>query len=504
MKWFFGKCDRPVLIATVLVLIALSIASIIAGEEAAFVVQGIVDVLYKGIDWLLALYPVACIIFVLYVSFSRWGKLKLGNDDDKPEYSTFAWISMLTCAGLAVGLVFWSVAEPLIHYMNTPYLAEPQSDDAILIALAITDLNWGIPVWTIFAVAGLAIGVAAYRNGKPLSYSSAFIGLFNMKENGIAARIFNFIFSAFAVVGISVSLGMGVIAISYRFEAIFGFDAGFITSIGVMVCIGALFTISSIVGIKQGMARVSKAAVIIALLLLVFIILAGPTSFVLRVLVQSLGVHIVYFPYMLTFTDPTGATQGWPTEWSLFYWAWTLVTMPYVGGFFAQISKGRSIRQYCFGTIIPPTALSIVWFTGIGGAAIDLVSNGTSEIWEATQANTESSFFILLDYLPLGAITTAIALVVLILFMATSCDSVINYISRILSYDEDEPRPGLKLTIALVIILCPLALIAGGGLQTIKNVTLIAAVPFLVLGILNIISTIRLLNEESTEEHTIT
>ena len=501
MKSIIGKYDKRVFWATMAAAIALCAAAMLLGDGAIAVTEWAKLGIYEKIDWALALYAVGCVGFLLFVSFSKWGSKKLGAVDDEPEYSTFTWAAMLMCCGVAVGVFFWSVAEPLYHYMQTPYLTEAQSPEAVSVSLGIVDFNWGICIWALYAVIGLAIGISAYRHGGDFSFSSAFSGFGGLTKKAGIAQFLNFVCSFFTIIGLSISLGMGTLSISYGISRVFGFDCGVAVDMVVLLVVGAVFAVSSIRGIKRGMARVSNAAIIITLGLLLFILLCGPTSFILRTIVESMGIYIQYFPVMAFFTDPSGQTDGWPLKWTLFYYAWALTWTPYVGGFFAKISKGRTIREFCIGTMMLPTIISIAWFGTVGGATLGMFTDGVADLWTSVQAQTESGFFVLLDQLPLSSLTSCVVLVDLVLFMATSCDGAVNYVSLILSREEGEPKIGLKLLVAAMMVVCPLALIIGGGLETIRNVALIAGVPFIALGVMAMVSSKRLLkNENQVEE----
>lgn len=502
MRNILGKYDKTVFWITVSTVVTLCVLAICFGEAAVVVTEQVKTVLYGGIDWALALYAVCCVGFLIFVSFSKWGSKKLGALDDKPEYSTFTWAAMLMCCGVAVGIFFWSVAEPLYHYMQTPYLSAPQSPEAIPTALAIVEFDWGICIWALYAVVGLAIGVSAYRHGSDFSLSSAFSGFSCMKKKVGISRLLNFVCSFFTIIGLSISLGMGTLSISYGISKVFGFDSGLVVNVAVMLVVGAVFTISSIRGIKRGMALISNTAILITIGLVLFILICGPTSFILRAVVQSLGIYLQYFPFMAFFTDPGGETANWPLSWTLFYYAWALTWTPYVGGFFARISKGRTLRQFCLGTMILPTLISVIWFGTVGGATLGMLTDGITELWTSVQVQTEAGFFVLLDQLPLTMVISLIVLIDLVLFMATSCDGAVNYVSLILSKENGEPTIGLKLLVSGLMVLCPIALIVGGGLDTIKNVALIAGVPFVLLGVLTMISTVRLLGgEEKSEDY---
>lgn len=494
MRNLFGKCDLAVLSAVVVSVAALCAIAMIAGDGMTAVTGVVMKTLYEQCDWALALYALASVVFLVFVSLSKWGGKKLGSDESAPEYSTFTWAAMLVCCGLAVGVFFWSVAEPLHHYMNTPYLAESQTAEAISVSLGIVDFDWGISIWALYAVVGLAIGIAAYRFDAGFSFGSAFSGL-SLKGGGRGvARMLNYICSLFTVLGLSVSLGMGVLSISYGIADVLGLDCGIATDIAVMCVIGIIFTISSILGLKRGMARLSNAAVFLAIGLLLFVLFFGPTSFILRAAVESFGVYLQYFPTMALFTDPGGQTDGWPLTWTLFYYAWALSWTPYVGGFFAKVSKGRTVRQFCLGTMILPAVACIVWFDVIGGASIGLYLDGVTELWTAVQAQTEAGFFVLLEQLPLPAITGIVVLIDLVLFMTTSCDGAVNYVTLALS-NGAEPKNGLKIVVSVMVVACPIALIVGGGLETIKNVALIMGPPFIVFGIMSMVSAVRMLEE---------
>lgn len=220
--------------------------------------------------------------------------------------------------------------------MNTPYLGEPQTPAAISVSMGIVNYNWGVSIWSLYGVVGLAIGIAAYKYGAGFSFGSAFVGVSQRGSGTGIARVLNYVCAVFTVIGLSVALGMGTLSISYGITKVFGFDWGTATNLVVMLVVGLIFTISSICGLKRGMARLSNVAVCLAAGLLLYVLFFGPTSFILRTAIESLGVYVQHFPTMALFTDPGRQTDGWPVSWTLFYYAWALSWTPYVGGFLRE------------------------------------------------------------------------------------------------------------------------------------------------------------------------
>jgi len=497
MNKFLGDYDSPLFWLNTIALVAICFLAIFFTDQFSAFWNGLQSFLTATFGWFYTLVIAATLVFCFYLAFSKYGTLRLGKDDEKPEYSTFTWVAMLFSAGIGVGVYFWGVAEPMYHYMQTPYLAEPGTPEAMAQGLAITFFHWGIHGWAPYALVGLGIGFAAYRLGKPLSFSSSLYGLMGDKIHGPWGKVLDFLCAFATVAGLSTSIGMGVLSLSYVVSKLFGLENSVTVNLGVMVAIFIFYAFSTTAGIKKGMARVSSINVYICFGVALFVLIFGPTRFLINLFMDSMGQYIQYMPFMTFWSDSVNQT-GWLGWWTIFYWAWWLAWTPFVGGFLARISRGRTLKQYLLGAIIFPSMILIIWFNIMGGTGIHLQSTNALPLWDAVQASTESGYYLMLEAFPFTTLISVIALVNLLTFLVTSADAGSMYVGVVLSKGVADPTVGMKFICAILIAALPIALIIGGGLKALQTMSIVAAFPFAITTVLTMYSVIKMFNLDAS------
>lgn len=496
MNKILGEYDKTLFWSNLILCVFILAAGIIYPKQFESVWNKLQELVTVNFGWFYLLLVGICIVFLFWVTFSKYGHVKLGKDDDRPEYSTFSWIAMLFSCGVGVGFIFWGVAEPLYHYMQTPYLAEPGTPEAVPVALALSTMHWGLHGWALFSVCGLAIAFAAYRMNQPLTLAGGLYGILGDGVKGPWGRVADFL-SAFATIaGISTTIGMGVISISYAATHLFGFADTMALKVVIMGLMILIFIISSAVGIKRGMKRISSINVWLALGVMIFLFVFGPTRFILNILVNVTGTYINNLVFMTFWTDPVEQT-GWLGWWTVFYWGWWLAWTPFTAGFIAKISKGRTIREFLLGVLFLPTALTLIWFCVLGGSSIHAEINGTVALWEAVQANTGSGIYMLLTTYPLPFLMSIILAINLLTFIVTSADASSFYCAVVMSKGNQEPKTTLKIVMGCLIGGLGLILLLTGGLKALQTMSIVAALPFSFVVLLTMFSIVKMFKADA-------
>ncbi|MCK8825961.1 BCCT family transporter [Fuchsiella alkaliacetigena] len=481
MKKYFGDYDKPLLIATIVSVIAICAFAVLRTAAFDAFWNGLQSFLTGSFGWLYILVAAACVAFCLFIGFSKYGDIKLGKEDEEAEYSMFAWASMLISAGVGVGFYFWGLAEPLTHWMETPYLAEAGSKEAVTTGVSISFLHWGIHGWAIYVITGLGIALAAYKLDKSLSFSAGLYGILGDKIKGPIGKVLNFLCAFATIAGLAASLGMGVLSLSFIVVRLFSLPDTVLLKVAIMGVVMIIYLITTALGLKKGMAKLSSLNVYMAIGVLVFIYLFGDTIFLTDLFVNSIGDYVGNIVHMSFWTDPLGQQGDWLGWWTLFYWAWWFSWAPYIGGFLARISKGRTVREFVLGGMFLPTILCFVWFTVMGGTGIQLEMSGAMPLWDSVQNEVASGFYLMLDDFPLTFLISCVALINLTTFLTTSADAGSTYLGVLLSRGSSTPRKGLKIIGGVLLAALPIALIYGGGLEALQTVALVGAFPFAII-----------------------
>ncbi|MFO8191472.1 MAG: BCCT family transporter [Bacillota bacterium] len=479
-KRVLGDYDPYIFWLTLVVLAIAIIIGIIAPDQFAAALNTAQSFIVTNFSWFYMLVIAGAIGFIFWMFFSKYGSIKLGKDSDKPEYSNFAWFAMLFSCGIGVGFLFWGVAEPLNHFMQPPYLAAGDTPAAAPVGIMISVLHWGIHGWVVYAVIGMALAYSTYRLGNPLKFSSTLYPILGEKAEGPLGKIVDFLAVFATIAGISTTLGMGVISIKYGTTFLFGFTMTELYVIIALIILIAAYTISAITGLNRGIKKLSTLNMYLAFFVLAFIFIFGPTRFLLDLMSDSLGAYISNFVFMTFWTDSVNK-DPWLGWWTIFYWAWWLAWGPFVGGFIARISKGRTIREFIVGVLFAPLALTVVWFSFVGGATIHAQSTGLVDMWGAVSADVGSGIYTLLSAYPLGGIIAYVVFLNMLTFIITSADSASFFVSMIVSKGNPEPKIGMRIIWGISLGLSAIILTLSGGLQALQTVSIVAALPFAVV-----------------------
>ncbi|MHA7281574.1 BCCT family transporter [Arthrobacter sp. TMS2-4] len=478
-----ARLALPVFIPAAALIVLFVAFVLVSPDTAATLFAGIQENVIGGFGWYYVAIVAFFVAFSLWVGFSRYGDIRLGKDDDKPEFSTMSWFALLFAAGMGIGLVFWGVAEPLNHFAS-PRPGVTGTDVQIgQQAITQTFLHWGLHAWSIYVVVGLSIAYAVHRRGRPISIRWTLEPLLGDRVKGAWGHAIDVVALVGTLFGVATSLGLGVLQISSGLDSANVLAATEATQVGLILCITALTIVSVISGVGKGMKWLSNINLVLAGLLLLVVLFAGPTLFLLREFVQSIG-HYLQNVVGLTFNTLafSGAEgEAWQAGWTTFYWGWWMSWAPFVGIFIARISKGRTVREFVAGVLLVPTTLGFLWFSVLGGSAIyrEIFGQG-GLIADDGSVDTENALFGLLGGLPGGPALLIGAILLIAIFFITSADSGALVMSMISTGGDPNPKNWIRVFWALLAALVAIALLLVGdtGLSSIQTAAILTALPF--------------------------
>jgi choline/glycine/proline betaine transport protein len=452
------------------------------------------DFIVDTFGWFYILAVGGFLVFVLYLLLSPYGAIKLGRDDDEPDYSYLTWFAMLFSAGMGIGLLFYGVAEPIMHFGDPPGM-EGGTVAAAQRAMEITVFHWGLHAWAIYIVVGLALCYASYRHGLPLTIRSTLYPLLGDKVNGPIGQLVEILAIFGTLFGVATSLGVGVQQINAGLEYLGLIDISTLNQVLLIAGITTAATVSVVSGLDVGIRRLSEANLVLGAVLLLFVFIAGPTLFLLSAMVENTG------RYLQTVVEATFRTMPyedseWQKNWTLFYWGWWISWSPFVGMFIARISRGRTIREFIAGVLLVPSALGIVWFTVFGETAIHRELYGQGGIVEAVSGEMATAVFVMLEGLPWGSISTVVATLLVATFFVTSSDSG-SLVIDILSTDGNpDPPVASRVFWAVTEGVVAALLLVLGGLTALQTAAITTALPFTVIMVFICIALYRGLRAE--------
>ncbi|WP_156290474.1 glycine betaine uptake BCCT transporter [Oceanobacillus salinisoli] len=464
-------------------------------NQVTSVIQGF---LVDHFGWFYLMSATAFLIFCIYLIFSRYGTMKLGRPEDKPEFSYLTWFAMLFSAGMGIGLVFWGAAEPLSHFYTPPY-GEGGTPEAAKTAMKYSFLHWGLHPWAVYATIALALAYFKFRKQAPGVVSSILQPLFGDKVKGPFGTAVDTIVVFATVFGVATSLGFGAIQISGGLSYLFGFNQTTLLQLIIIAIVTVLFMVSAMTGLSRGIKYLSNSNLILASLLMIFVLVLGPTGFILNFFTTTLGSYIQDLPSMSLRMSPFNEeNMGWTNAWTIFYWAWWIAWAPFVGTFIARVSRGRTVREFVLGVLLVPTIIGALWFTVFGGTAIDLdLYHGTNIIEEINNYGEEVALFAVLEHLPLGTLISILGIVLISTFFITSADSATLVLGMQTTGGNLDPSNRVKFTWGIIQSATAAVLLWQGGLGALQTASIIAAFPFTIIMILIVISLIKSFKEDA-------
>ncbi|MGY5847974.1 BCCT family transporter [Salegentibacter sp. HM20] len=491
----FGlELNGPVFFTSAFIIIVSIVLTLIFREQAEAYFDKIQNFVADNAGWFFILSVNVYLIFMLYLAFSKFGSLRIGGPKAKPEFKTLSWFAMLFSAGMGIGLLFWSISEPVFHF-NTPPMAEGGTPEAARQAMNFTFLHWGFHAWAIYALVGLALAYFAYSRGLPLTIRSVFYPFLGDKIYGKIGNVID-IFAVLATLfGLATSLGLGVKQIAAGLEHVFDIDKGINTQVFLIAGITLIATISVVLGVDKGVKVLSEWNMRIAVLLLLLVLVLGPTIFIFKSFVQNTGNYFYSFLEISTWTE-TYTGRDWQNSWTVFYWGWWIAWSPFVGMFIARISKGRSIKEFILGVLIVPSLVTFFWISAFGSSAIQEALLGNNAIVDAVNEDVAIALFIFLEEYPLAIVLNLVAVLLIAGFFVTSSDSGSLVIDSLTSGGKIDAPVGQRVFWAITEGTVAAVLLIGGGLQALQTASIVTGLPFAFILLFMCYSLYKGLNED--------
>lgn len=480
------------------ITIALIVITVGYGAFASESFEGITsnakNFVASSFGWYYLLLLSSLLLLSIFLIFSPYGKIRLGKNTDRPEFSTITWIAMLFSAGMGIGLVFYGAAEPLSHFVS-PATEDPSTNEAFKEGLRESFFHWGLHVWAMYGVVALALAYFQFRKGSPGLISATLKPIFGKKMDG-PWGIFVDVLAVFATAfGVATTLGFGAVQINAGLNYLFGIKIGTFSQFIIIAIVTVLFIASAWSGLSKGIKYLSNLNLVLAVLLLAFVVILGPTLLIMNMFTESFGSYLGNLVEMSLRTAPLNAdNQQWLFDWTIFYWAWWISWAPFVSMFIARVSKGRTIREFMVGVLLVPTLLCAFWFSAFGTTAVDMQLTGIADI---ASSKTELVIFEMFNELPWSFFISAIAILLIASFFVTSADSATFVLGMQSTYGSLTPPTSVKIVWGVIQSSIALILLWVGGLGALQNTIIIAALPFSFVMLLMVISLMKALGDEN-------
>jgi glycine betaine transporter len=487
------------LIVSAGLIVAMVLWGALAPRNLESVFDAALAAITRNFGWFYLWIVFALVVLCLVLAFSRYGDLKLGGEDDEPEFTVGSWFAMLFAAGMGIGLVFWGVAEPVSHYGAPPPGILPQTPEAANAAMRYSFFHWGLHPWAVYSVVALGIAFFQFRRGQSALASTAVRSLPWRWVTALAplVDVLAVIATAF---GVAASLGMGALQINSGLNAFAGMPIGPAWQVGIIVVTTVLFIGSAVTGITRGIKWLSGFNLVLAALLALAVLALGPTVVIIDTFTSTLGSYISEFVRMSLRMTPF-RDSSWVGSWTVFYWAWWVSWSPFVGLFIARVSRGRTIREFILGTVAVPTLAAFLWFSVFGGTALHLEIMRNVPIAEAVKADVSTALFALFDAMPFSGLLSAAATVLVLVFFVTSGDSATLVLGMMSTGGNENPPARVKITWGVLVAGIAITLLLAGGIKAVQTATIVFALPFTGVIVLMAIALWRAVKEDWTEQN---
>ncbi len=500
------RTSPPIFFGSALIIVLFVVGTIVFTDPLDTAVSAASDWLLTNLGWFYILGVTVFLVFLGYIAVSRWGRVKLGPDDEPPEHSRGTWFAMLFAAGIGTILMFWGVAEPISHLGDPPRGSqgvEPVTTEAAVDAMRFTLYHFTLHTWTIFTMPALAFAYFIHKRNLPPRVSSIFQPLLGERIHGPIGRTIDIVAIVGTVFGVGVSIGLGTLQINSGLAQLTGIPENAMWQLLIITVVTLAAMTSVALGLDRGIKVLSNINIIAAVALLVFVLALGPTLYMIKGTVESFGEYVYALPQLALWND-TFADTGWQSGWTVFYWAWTITWSPFVGIFIARISRGRTIRQFVTGVLAIPAGFSIIWFGMFGFAAFDIELNGDGGLVDRVvgDGDVPGALFAFLENYPLATLVSVIAIIIVMVFFITSMDSAALVVDTMANGHEDfNPLPQrIFWAISTGVITATLLVFSGtGGLGALETTIILVGLPFFVMGYFQIYALLRALREDAGE-----
>lgn len=457
---------------------------------------GFTNYMLTGISWAWLAICTSFLIISLYMAFGPYGSVRLGKDDEEPEFGTASWIAMLFAGGMGSGLLLWGPAEPMYHWQGPPGM-EGGTAEAARQALVITNLHWGFHAWAIYAVCALVIAYFTFRKGKPSMISTPIKALFGEGPAGESAGKAADILAVLSVVfGLAGSLAMGTLAVRSGSFYAFGTDESVTTALIILAILFVCYMLSATTGVDKGIKILSNVNMVIAIAIMLMVLFAGPTRFLFETFIDSIGNYLAGLITMSFKLFPFEDLGGWSAGWTLTYLIWWIAWGPFIGIFVARISRGRTIREFCIGVIFVPTLFSMLWFAVFGGAGMYIEMFGGGGLKEIIFEDATKALFAFLEYFPAANILNALAVALMFIFLVTSADSGTFVLSMMTTNGNLNPPVAQKMVWGTLIAALTTGTLIAESVTVAKAMAITGAIPFTVIVLMQLVGFFREIRHE--------
>lgn len=484
----------PVMLISASIVLLLAVVGAILPAQFGQVAESLLLFTTTNFGWFYLIAVFGMILFLIGLALSKYGAIRLGPDDSRPEFPFFTWVAMLFSTGFGAGLVFWGVAEPMSHFFQPPFEdVAGESVEAARVAMGYSFFHWGISQWSVFTVVGLGIGLLQFRKQRDGLVSTALEPVIGTRP---AAKVAVDSLAVIAtVMGIATSLGLGVLQVNGGLQSVFGLPTAFSVQFVTILIMFAAYMISAATGLDRGIRWLSNLNLALCLSLLLYVFCAGPTVLILNAFTLAMGDYLTNFvQYSLRMTPYRGGT--WVRDWTIFYWAWAIAWSPFVGAFVARVSRGRTIREFIIGVLVIPPAIACVWIATFGGMALYEDLRHGAGIAAIVDKDVALALFAAYEHLPLTDILSVLSIVLIFTFLVTSADSATYILASMTERGTLTPSTRAKIIWGTLMAAIAAVLLAAGGLSALQTASLVAALPFTVLLIMLLMAIVRLLHGE--------
>jgi glycine betaine transporter len=473
--------DRGIFSVAVAISVLFVLWGVFFTDNLTAVTGAVLGYLTGAFGWVFILSSFGFLAFVVYLAISRYGSIRLGGDDERPEFRTASWVAMMFSAGMGIGLMFYGVAEPISHLSAPPHgLAKPGTEGAAQLAMEYSYFHWAFHPWAMYSVVGLALAYFCFRKGRPNLISEAFRPILGDRVDGPIGKTIDILAIVATLFGSATSLGLGALQINGGLNYLWDVPNSTAIAIVVIAVMTALFVVSAVTGVHRGIQWLSNTNMVLAIVLVLFLFVLGPTVFILNTFVESLGGYVARLVPM-SFRSGAFSSESWLASWTIFYWAWWVSWTPFVGTFIARISKGRTIREFVVGVLLVPSVVSFVWFAVLGGTAINLELRGVGNIADAVSQGPEIALFSTLNQFPLAGVMSLIAVILVALFFISGADAASVVMGMLSSRGILNPTGPVVVIWGVLTGAAAAICLLAGGLSGLQTAAIISAAPFVLV-----------------------
>ncbi|MEO3991385.1 BCCT family transporter [Pseudocitrobacter cyperus] len=496
--------NKPVFYTSALFIVLIVVFAAVFPEAADRHLSLLQNQIFTNASWFYVLAVALILLSVTFLGLSRYGDIKLGPDHAEPDFSYHSWFAMLFSAGMGIGLMFFGVAEPVMHYLSPP-VGTPETVEAAKQALRLTFFHWGLHAWAIYAIVALILAFFSYRHGLPLTLRSALFPIIGKRIYGPIGHAVDIFAVIGTVFGVATSLGYGVLQVNAGLNHLFGVPVNETVQVILIVVITALATISVVSGLDKGIRILSELNLGLAVLLLILVLLLGPTVLLLKSFVENTGGYLselVSKTFNLYAYEPTsGHSSSWLGGWTLLYWGWWLSWSPFVGMFIARVSRGRTIRQFVTGVLFVPAGFTLLWMTVFGNSAIHLIAmDGARDLATTVQSDVALALFNFLEHFPFSTVLSFVAMAMVVIFFVTSADSGALVVDTLAAGGASNSPVWQRIFWASMMGVVAISLLVAGGLSALQTMTIASALPFSIVLLISIYGLLKALKRDLTKK----